>query len=248
MAKTNPTAALIIIGNEILSGRTQDINLNFIAKELIEIGVNFMEARVIPDVEQTIIDTANDLRVKYDYIFTTGGIGPTHDDITTASIAKAFGAEIVRSEEIAERLLKYYESAGKELNEARLRMADFPEGAEFLENPISTAPGFKMGNVFVMAGIPNVMQAMFADAKRFMQTGKKVLSREISAFVGESQIAAPLNQLQEKYPDVEIGSYPFVRDFKFGTSIVLRSADKGKLDAAYAETYVMLKDSGDIIE
>lgn len=247
MVQNNPTAALIVIGNEILSGRTQDVNINFIAKQLGEMGVRFMEVRVIPDIEFEIIHTVTSLRLKYDYVFTTGGIGPTHDDITTASIAKAFGRALVRSEDVVERLKNYYEGSGRELNEARLKMADFPEGAEFLENSVSTAPGFKMDNVFVMAGIPNVMQVMFEDAKKWIEPGKKVLSREISAIVGESKIAAPLTAIQEKFPDVEIGSYPFVRDFQFGTCISLRCTDEELLGRAYKETYEMLKTNADSI-
>lgn len=245
MSKNNSNAALIIIGNEILSGRTQDININFIAKQLGDMGIRFMEARVIPDIENIIIDTVNDLRTKYDYIFTTGGIGPTHDDITTGSIAKAFGLEIERSAEVVEKLRVYYEGTGRELNDARLKMADFPEGAEFLENPISTAPGFKIDNVFVMAGIPNVMQAMFTDAKKFLIAGPKIISREISAVVGEAKIAAPLSDLQKKYPDVEMGSYPFVKEFKFCTSIVLRSTNEHKLHSAYEEVSKMLHEHSD---
>lgn len=247
MIENNHTAALIIIGNEILSGRTQDTNLNFIAKELGAIGVSFREVRVIPDVEQTIVDTVNELRLKYGYIFTTGGIGPTHDDITTLAIAKAFGVDIVRRGEVVERLGKYYASQDKELNDARLKMADFPEGAEFLDNPISTAPGFKIGNVFVMAGIPNIMQAMFKSAKTYLKAGQKVLSREIAAFVGESAIAMQLTSIQAKYRDVEMGSYPFVKESKFGTSIVMRTVDEERLNLAYKEIYQMLKDNGEII-
>jgi len=247
MAQKNPTSSLIIIGNEILSGRTQDTNLNFIAKELGEIGVVFSEVRVIPDVEKTIIDTVNELRKKYDYVFTTGGIGPTHDDITTLSITKAFGLKLVRSAEVVEKLRNYYEGSNRELNEARLKMADFPEGAEFLDNPISTAPGFKIDNVFVMAGIPNVMQAMFGSVKTYLKHGRKILSKEIAAYVGESAIAAQLTSLQEKYPDVEMGSYPFVRGIKFGTSIAMRSTDDARLQSAHLEVYKMLQASGEII-
>lgn len=248
MTKNNPTAALIVIGNEILSGRTQDTNTNYIAKQLAEIGVKFLEVRVIPDIEEVIVGTVNELRASYDYVFTTGGIGPTHDDITTAAIAKAFGLRIIRSPEVVEKLRQYYEGSNRELNDARLKMADFPEGAEFLDNPISTAPGFKIGNVFVMAGIPNVMQAMFACARGWLKGGAKILSREIVVFVGESMIAAQLTAIQDKYPEIEIGSYPFVREYKFGTSICLRGTDKNKLDLAHDETYTMLKLHGEVVD
>lgn len=247
MTQNNPTAALIVIGNEILSGRTQDTNINFIAKQLADMGIRFMEVRVIPDIESTIINTVNELRAIYNYIFTTGGIGPTHDDITTASIAKAFGLKIVRSTDAVEKLRNYYEGSGRELNDARLKMADFPEGSEFLDNPISTAPGFKIGNVFVMAGIPNVMQAMFACAKDWLKHGEKILSKEIIAYVGESVIATPLTAIQDKYPEIEIGSYPFVKEHKFGTSICMRGTDKEKLNSVYAETYEMLKQHGEVV-
>lgn len=246
-AKNNPKAALIIIGNEILSGRTKDTNLNYIAQELGRMGINFAEARVIQDIEADIIKTVNELRAKYDYVFTTGGIGPTHDDITTKSIALAFGVELYRDAVVVEKLRQYYENSNRELNEARLKMSDFPVGAEMLDNPISSAPGFKIGNVFVMAGIPNIMQAMFGAAKPFMQYGKAILSKEISAYVGESAIAKELSQIQDKYPEVEIGSYPFVRDAKYGTSIVMRSINDNKIDLAYTEIYALLKSNGQIL-
>jgi molybdenum cofactor synthesis domain-containing protein len=247
MAQTNPTASLIIIGNEILSGRTKDTNLNYIAKELGAIGVIFAEVRVIPDIEQKIIDTVNELRNIYDYVFTTGGIGPTHDDITTASIAKALGLNLARSKDVAEKLRHYYEGSNRELNEARLKMADFPEGAEFLANPISAAPGFKIGNVFVMAGIPNVMQAMFATVITYLKHGQQILCAEVSAYVGESAIAAQLTKLQEKYPEVQIGSYPFVRDIRFGTSIVMRSTSTESLELSRKEVYALLQANGEVI-
>ncbi len=247
MTENNPKAALIIIGNEILSGRTQDTNLNYIAKQLVEIGVTFAEVRVIPDIEPVIINTVNELRAKFDYVFTTGGIGPTHDDITTLAITKAFGLKLERRKEVVEKLRNYYEGSGNQLNDARLKMADFPEDAEFLDNPVSTAPGFKIGNVFVMAGIPKIMQAMFESVKTYLKHGEIILSREIAAFVGESKIAKPLTDLQEKYPDIEMGSYPFAKEGKFGTSIVLRGIDKARLESAYVETYQMLKVSGEVI-
>ncbi len=247
MTESNPSAALIIIGNEILSGRTQDLNLNYIAKNLAQIGVSFLETRVIPDIEADIIKTVNDLKKKYDYVFTTGGIGPTHDDITTKSIAKAFGLNLVLNEEIAEELRQFYASNGREMNEARLKMAYFPQGACLLKNPLSSAPGFKIDNVFVMAGIPKIMQAMFVHALSLIKHGKQILSKEVSAIVGESSIAKELAEIQNKYPEVDIGSYPFTQEGKFATSIALRSTNQDKLDLAYEEVKVLLKANGGII-
>jgi molybdenum cofactor synthesis domain-containing protein len=227
MTNDSPTAALLIIGNEILSGRTEDKNLNYIAKGLGKVGVKFIEARVIPDVHQTIIDTVNELRAKFDYVFTTGGIGPTHDDITAECIAKAFGVELKVNDEFYKKLDEYYKG---DLNEGRIKMVTLPDGAEPIANPISTAPGFYIENVYVMAGIPNVMQAMFDAVKGTLRKGAVVLSKEIKLYTSESKIASPLSELQDEYENVEIGSYPFIEDNKIGVSLVFRSSDKVALD------------------
>lgn len=243
MTDQAPDAALIIIGNEILSGRTEDKNLNYIAKELGKVGVRFMESRVIPDIEQTIIDTVNELKAKYDYVFTTGGIGPTHDDITADSIAKAFGVSVVEHAETMRKMDDYYNG---ELNEGRIKMCKLPEGAEPIENATSVAPGFVIANVYVMAGIPNVMQAMFDSIKGSLKGGDIMISKEMKIFSSESKIASPLNSLQEKHPDVEIGSYPFVKDGRFGVSLVIRTTGRQLLNEVYEELQYILKDYGEI--
>jgi len=231
-------ACLIIIGNEILSGRTQDKNLAWLAKELNETGIRIGEVRVIPDITETIVGTVNECRAKFDYVFTTGGIGPTHDDITSDAIAKAFGVKLERNKEAEALLQRHY---GKEkLNAARLKMADLPAGASLILNPVSAAPGFRMENVFVMAGVPSIMQAMFAGLRHELKGGAKMLSKTLSAFITEGVIAERLTAIQEQCPDVEIGSYPFMRQHRLGTSLVARSTDAAALDAAYARMKDML--------
>jgi molybdenum cofactor synthesis domain-containing protein len=236
------TACVLIIGNEILSGRTQDVNLSYLAKGLNEVGVRPREARVIPDVADVIVATVNEVRAKYDYVFTTGGIGPTHDDITAGSVAKAFGVPLILDPRAKAMLERNYPPGG--LNEARLRMAHVPQGAELVENPVSAAPGFRMGNVFVMAGIPSVMRAMFDALKHGLVGGKPVLSRAVSAFLGEGIIAQGLGALQQRYPDLEIGSYPFFRLGRYGASFVLRGTDQARIDAAAAELGKLIRELG----
>lgn len=235
----SPTAAIIVIGNEILSGRTKDENINYIAKELNALGIRLCEVRVIPDLEKAIINTVNEMKVNFHYIFTTGGIGPTHDDITAESIAKAFGSYLVRNEEAFLKMNEYYQG---NMNEGRLKMTKMPEGAEIIANPISIAPGFKIGNVYVFAGIPNVMRAMFDNIKHSLKGGAPILSKELKVYCSESKIAAPLTQLQEMYPVVEIGSYPFVKDNKLGVSIALRSTRQDMIDIVYNEMKEIFKD------
>jgi molybdenum cofactor synthesis domain-containing protein len=234
------TAALIIIGNEILSGRTTDRNLPFLAAALNEIGVQLRECRVVPDVEEEIVRAVNELRARFDYVFTTGGIGPTHDDITADAVAKAFGVPIRHDPEAVALLTAHYASTGAELNEARLRMARLPEGATMVENPISRAPGFQIGNVFVLAGIPAVAQAMFESLKHRIAGGAPVRSTAIAVHLAEGVVAKGLGELQARYPDVDIGSYPFYRAGRYGTSLVCRSADEARLKAATAELRDML--------
>ena len=232
-------AALIIIGNEILSGRTKDKNLTYLAEWLNEIGIQLYEVRVIRDDESEIIDCVNLLREKYNYVFTTGGIGPTHDDITTESIAKAFNVELETNPE-ALRILKGYYKEG-ELNEARLKMTLLPQGAELVENPVTKAPGFKMENVFVMAGIPSIMQGMLEGARKFLEVGNKMSSKSIDVFVPESAVAGELSKIQDNYSNVEIGSYPFNKEGQFGTSLVMRSADLEALDRCEDEIVKMVE-------
>ena len=232
-------AALIIIGNEILSGRTKDKNLAYLAEWLNEIGIQLYEVRVIRDDEKEIIDCVNLLRKKYDYVFTTGGIGPTHDDITTESIAKAFNVELETNPEALKILQSYYKEG--ELNEARLKMTLLPKGAELVENPVTKAPGFKMENVFVMAGIPSIMQGMLEGAKAFLKVGNKMSSKSIDVFMPESYVAEELSIMQDNYPEVEIGSYPFNKEGQFGTSLVMRSANLDTLERCASDVAEMVK-------
>ena len=233
-------AALIIIGNEILSGRTQDKNLSYLANWLNEIGIQLSEVRVIRDEEKVIIDTVNHLRSEYDYVFTTGGIGPTHDDITSLSIARAFGVKLEVNDKALAILKEYYKDG--ELTEARMKMTMIPVGAELVDNPVSKAPGFKMDNVFVMAGIPSIMQGMLEGARRFLKGGDVVKSMSIDVFTPESNVAQSLTDLQKKYNDVEIGSYPFSKDNRFGTTLVMRSSDEKRLHQCDEELKELMKE------
>lgn len=237
------TACLLIIGNEILSGRTKDANLAFLGENLNEIGVRLMEARVVPDIEAVIVETLNEVRGKFDYVFTTGGIGPTHDDITSACVARAFGVPWSLHPE-AHALLKAHYAEG-ELNEARLRMAHTPEGASLIENPISKAPGFQMENVFVMAGIPRVMQAMFDSLKSRLTGGAPVRSVTLAVSLPEGGIAAGLGVAQNEFPEVEMGSYPYRTGDRFGVRLVLRSVDEERLEAAVEAVTAMIRGLGD---
>jgi molybdenum cofactor synthesis domain-containing protein len=233
------TAAVLVIGNEILSGRTRDSNLNYLAGGLTAIGIRLMEARVVPDIEARIVEAVNALRAAYDYVFTTGGIGPTHDDITASSIAKAFDRKLVKDDRAVALLTAHYGEAN--LTEARLRMAHVPEGARLIENPVSTAPGFNLENVYVLAGVPAICQAMFDGLKGGLAHGDRVLSRTVSAHVGEGVIAKDLGDLQERYPALDIGSYPFFRQGKFGASFVIRGTDTAVLDKAAGELRAIIR-------
>jgi molybdenum cofactor synthesis domain-containing protein len=222
------TACLIIIGNEILSGRTQDANLAYLAKWLNdEVGIQMVEARVIPDIEQTIVDAVNECRAKFDYVFTTGGIGPTHDDITGFCVAKAFGVPHELNPEAHEILKEYYGPEG--LSSARARMAYTPKGATLIANPVSKAPGYQMENVFVMAGIPQIMQVMCDGLKHSLNGGKPVRSRAVVTELPESRIAKILTELDQRFDNVDIGSYPFYTQGKAGTSLVVRTTDEDLL-------------------
>jgi molybdenum cofactor synthesis domain-containing protein len=237
-------ACLVIIGNEILSGRTQDANLAYLAKGLNSVGVRLREVRVIPDVADTIIATVNEVRATFDYVFTTGGIGPTHDDITSECVARAFGVKLVLDEEAKRRLAAGYQNAS-DLNEARLRMAHVPEGAVLVDNPVSRAPGFQIGNVFVLAGVPRVMQAMFDGIKHRLAGGAPMQSRSVVCSLPEGILAAGLGALQQRYAELDIGSYPFYRRDGHGVALVLRGTDNKRLAAAVAELMAMIRDLGD---
>ncbi len=229
-----PTAAVLLIGNEVLSGRTKDKNLGFIADYLTALGIDLMEARVIADDEADIVAAVNALRARYTYVFTTGGIGPTHDDITADCIAKAFGVDISHHPEAREILLQYFASIGREPNDARMRMARIPHGATLIENSVSKAPGFKLENVFVMAGVPKVMNAMMDAVAPTLSRGVPIKSRTVRFEGGEGDIAKPLKDIQDKYPMLSIGSYPFESEHGFNTNLVLRGRDETALAAATA--------------
>jgi molybdenum cofactor synthesis domain-containing protein len=229
------TAALLIIGDEILSGRTKDKNIGYIANHCTAIGIQLKEVRVVPDEAAEIVTAVNHLRAKYTYLFTTGGIGPTHDDITADCVAKAFGAAIDVDPRALAIMKPYYEKRGIELTPARLRMARLPAGSELVENKVSIAPGFKMQNVIVMAGIPNIMQVMLDAVTPQLRTGRKMLSETIELLRPEGEIADLFGAHQKEFPEVSMGSYPFTRDVKtFGTHLVLRSTDPDRLATAFA--------------
>lgn len=239
---SNPTAAILIIGNEILSGRTQDANINFIAKRLSTIGISLCEARIIPDDEAKIISTAQELAQEYAYVFTTGGIGATHDDITAASIAKAFGRNLAYNDQIVKILKDYYQDR---LNETRLRMALLPEGSELILNPVSAAPGFQIENVFCLAGIPSVMQAMFDGLLPKLRTGTPYYTQTVKSHALENDIAIDLAAIQNQFTTVEIGSYPsFLTAGKFGVSLVTRGTDPEAVNQATQAIYHMITSKG----
>jgi molybdenum cofactor synthesis domain-containing protein len=229
-AETAVTAALLIIGNEILSGRTQDANLNYIAKGCEALGVRLREVRVVPDIEDEIVAGLDALRHRYSYVFTTGGIGPTHDDITAAAVAKAFGLALHRDPEAMKRLQGHY--AQGDLTEARLKMTEMPVGSVLIDNPVTTAPGFQIGNVFVMAGVPAICRGMFDGLRNRLVGGPLVVSRTVSCPLAEGVIAADLAAIQARYPALEIGSYPYFRRGVTGTALVLRGTDEAVLDQA----------------
>ncbi len=236
------TAAILVIGNEILSGRTRDANLAFLAVRLNELGIRLREARVIADDEQDIVDAVNALRARYDYVFTSGGIGPTHDDITSASVAKAFGVPLVRRPDAVRRLEAYYPPGG--LNAARLRMAELPAEAELVDNPVSGAPGFRLGNVIVLAGVPPILQAMFEGLAPRLTGGTPLLSCTVSCALPEGLIAEGLAAIQARHPAIAIGSYPYVRAGRVGTSLVMRGPDAQALDGAAEEVRALIRSLG----
>ena len=236
------TACVLIIGNEILSGRTQDANLAFLARGLTELGIRLREARVIPDDIGAIVSTVNEVRSAFDYVFTTGGIGPTHDDITAQCVADAFDVPLIVHPE-AKRLLETHYPPGQ-LNEARLRMAMVPEGAALLPNPISRAPGFQIGNVFVLPGVPSIMQGIFEQLRHRLVGGTRLLSRSVSCHLSEGALAKDLGALQVRYLDLEIGSYPYFKRGDFGVTIVLRGTEKARLAAAVEELNALIRALG----
>ncbi len=241
MGKETYTAALIIIGDEILSGRTLDKNTQYIAEKLNEVGVQLAEVRIISDDEAKIVGTVNELCAVHDYIFTTGGIGPTHDDITAESIAKAFGVKLELREDAYQCLVEYYDSE-EDITEARKKMAYIPEGGALIPNPVSGAPGIHIGNVYVMAGVPRIMQAMMDHILPTLKGGASVISKTVEADCPESMVAEGLSAINNKYDTVSMGSYPKYQNGRFGTSLVLRSTDEVALDSAVNDVTVMVKE------
>ena len=225
------TAALLIIGNEILSGRTVDANLPHLAIKLNDAGIRLMESRVVPDIEAEIVHAVQALSGKYTYVFTTGGIGPTHDDITSAAIAKAFNRPFIRNQQAAEILSEFY---GDRVNKARLSMADMPEGVSLIDNPVSRAPGFRIANVFVMAGVPKIMAAMLDNIIPTLKGGAKIHSHTVTVYKPESELAPVMARIEREYGGIEVGSYPFMQLGKPGTSVVLRCTDTDQLKIAAA--------------
>ncbi len=241
------TAAVLVIGDEILSGRTKDKNIGYIADHLTAIGIQLKEVRVVPDEEVEIVGAVNALRARYTYVFTTGGIGPTHDDITSDCIAKAFGVGIDVDPRALAIMKPHYEKRGLEMTPARLRMARLPFGSELVANSVSVAPGFRLGNVIVMAGIPNIMQVMLDAVTPQLKTGRKMLSSTIELLRPEGEIAEMFGAHQQEFPDVSMGSYPFTRESSvFGTHLVLRSTSQERLDLAFSGLKTKLAAAGKI--
>ena len=246
MSPSSPpvTACVLVIGNEILSGRTADVNVAYLARGLGEVGVALREVRFLRDDETAIVDAVNTCRAQYDWVLTTGGIGPTHDDITAPSVAKAFGVELPIDEEARMRLAAHYKGGTLDLNEARLRMARIPVGATLVDNPVSGAPGFRIDNVIVMAGVPSIMRAMFEGIRDTFAGGAVVRAHTVTARIGEGDLAGPLAAVQERFADVEIGSYPFFHEGRPGCSVVARSADAGRLEAVAEALSAMMRQLG----
>jgi len=235
------SAAVLVIGNEILSGRTQDSNLAYLAARLNDYGIQVREARVVPDLEDAIVAAVNSLRARFDYVFTTGGIGPTHDDITAECIAKAFGVPLVIDDEIAEVLRR--RPAPPEAMEARMRMARVPQGAGLIRNPFGPH-GFHIGNVYVMAGVPQVMRAMIDGLDGQLRRGQTIRSRSVTADLPESRVARRLGEIQAASPHIDLGSYPFFRDDRHGTTLVMRGSDEAELDAMLEQLRRMIVELG----
>lgn len=243
MATGNPTACLLVIGNEVLSGRTQDANIKFLATGLAQIGIPLREVRVIPDVAATIIKTVNETRAMFDYVFTTGGIGPTHDDITSECIAAAFGVPWEPHPEAWKRMERSYKPG--DFNAARQRMATMPRGATLIDNAMSVAPGFQIGNVYVMAGVPRVMQSMFEWLAPRLKGGPKIEQRAVHVIgLPEGVIAEGLGKVQARYPDIDIGSYPFYRASGNGVAIVAKGTDPAAADSAITDVTALIEGFG----
>lgn len=228
----NPKAAMLVIGDEILSGRTKDVNVGHLAEELTKNAIDLAEVRMVPDIHEEIVAAVQALSGRYDYVFTSGGIGPTHDDITADAVAAAFDDPIDVRADARALLEKHYTRNGVEINEARLRMARIPASADLIDNPVSIAPGFRLKNVHVMAGVPAVFRAMVETVIPSLTGGDPVLSRAVRVNRPEGDIAGPLGQITKDFPDVSVGSYPYIKDGQFGANLVVRSTDPNRLDTA----------------
>lgn len=229
---TNPTAAMLVIGDEILSGRTRDTNTHHLAGELTARGIRLIEVRVVADDHASIVRAVNALRAEHDHLFTSGGIGPTHDDITADAIAGAFGVPITHRADAMALLVAHYQRSGLEFNEARQRMARIPDGARLIDNPVSAAPGFSLGNVHVMAGVPTIFEAMLAGLLPTLTGGAPLLSQSVRVMRGEGEIAGLFGELAAKFPDLSMGSYPFIQAGTMGTNLVIRGTDPAQIDTA----------------
>ncbi|WP_027145492.1 competence/damage-inducible protein A [Mesorhizobium sp. WSM3626] len=234
------TAAMLVIGDEILSGRTKDKNIGHLADIMTAVGIDLKEVRIVPDEEDEIVAAVNAVRTRYTYVFTTGGIGPTHDDITADSIAKAFGVPCEYDAKAYALLEASYAARGIEYTEARKRMARMPRGADHIDNPVSVAPGFRIGNVHVMAGVPSIFQAMLDNVVPTLKTGTKMLSATVHCPFGEGLVGGPLGEIQKAHPDTIIGSYPKYGDGKFWTELVVRARGADALEAARADVEAMV--------
>lgn len=231
----NPTAAMLVIGDEILSGRTRDANMHYLAQELTKVGIDLREVRIVSDDRDAIVSALNALRAGYDNVVTSGGIGPTHDDITADCVAAAFGVHIDVRDDARDLLQAHYDSRGIEFNDARKRMARIPDGATLIENPVSVAPGFSLGNVHVMAGVPSVFQAMVTSVIPTFTGGAPVLSQTLRIDRGEGDIAGPLGKIADAHPELSIGSYPFQQNGAYGSNVVVRGTDGAQIDAVMAQ-------------
>ena len=240
----NPTAAILVIGDEILSGRTKDKNIGWLAEQLTSLGISLCEARVIADDRDIIISHVRTLSSAYDYLFTSGGIGPTHDDITTESIAAAFGVKVIRHPEAEARLVAHYKDTDIPFNEARQKMADIPETAELIDNPVSAAPGFRLENVYVMAGVPSILQSMFAGYADSLTGGVQPVRITVQCQIGEGTIAEIMSAVSCAFSDVSVGSYPWFKPGQFGTAVVLTGLNRDEVTEASEILAQKVRDAG----
>ncbi len=240
MTNSNPTCAVLLIGDELLSGRTEDANLNYIAKKMTSHGVDLKECRIVADELDAIIPALNELRAKYTYVFTTGGIGPTHDDITVEAVAYAFGLDIYRDESVVKA---FHDRKGGLVNENTLKMADFPVGSTLIPNNVSVAPGFNVENVYSFAGIPSIMRSMLDGVMPTLESGAEVISKSITSFAGESRISDQFEAIQNAYPHLSLGSYPSTQDDKWCTTLVVSGKEEADVAAAFGKVVAMIHDT-----